>query len=290
MSPSPAVHNSPVNNLLSSMKKIISLLATALMLPMAAWCAKVDTVSVATTNLATPGKAVVVTPDAAATGKKFPTVYILHGFGGKYSDWIKKRADLPELADQYGMVLVMPDGRDSWYWNSLNDPQMQMESFFTDDLVPYIDANYPTLAEPAKRAITGLSMGGHGSMWLAMRHPDIWGNAGSMSGGVDILPFPDRWAMIRALGTKDENPTAWKEHSVLNLVPWVKPGELNIIFDCGQDDFFHDVNENLHHELDTYKIPHEYTVRPGNHSWGYWKNSILHHLLYFNEKFNAPKE
>lgn len=271
------------------MKKNLLALAFILTIIPCVRAARVDTVSVATSFLATPGKAVVVTPDGAADGTKFPTVYILHGFGGKYSDWIKKRTDLPDLADMYGMVLVMPDGRNSWYWNSLTDPLMQMESFFTEDLVPYIDANYPTLPDASKRAITGLSMGGHGSMWLAMRHPDIWGNAGSMSGGVDIMPFPDRWAMVRALGTKEENPSVWKDHSVINLVPWVKPGTLNITFDCGKDDFFHDVNENLHSALDTYGIEHDYTVRPGKHTWDYWKNSILHHLLYFNEKFKSAE-
>lgn len=269
------------------MKHLFFAIVAALMLPVAAHSAKVDTVLVATKNLATPAKAVVITPESRGDAARYPSVYILHGFGGKYNDWIKKRTDLPELADRYGMVMVMPDGRNSWYWNSLTDPQMQMESFFTEELVPYIDANYPTLPDAGKRAITGLSMGGHGAMWLAMRHSDIWGNAGSMSGGVDIMPFPKSWQMARALGSKEENPAVWKDHSVINLVPWLQPGQLNITFDCGKDDFFHDVNENLHAMLDTYGIAHDYTVRPGKHTWDYWNNSILHHLLYFNEKFKT---
>lgn len=272
------------------MKKFIFSLAAAVILPLSAWCAKVDTVAVSTTHLATPGKAVVVTPDAAANGKSFPTVYILHGYGGQYDNWIKKRADLPELADRYGMVLVMPDGRNSWYWDSPQNPQMQMESFFVEDLVPYIDSNFPTEKDSSKRAITGLSMGGHGALWLAIRHSDIWGNAGSMSGGVDILPFTGKWDMKQSLGDYDSNPEEWSRRSVINLVPTLKPDQLNITFDCGKDDFFHDVNENLHQRLDTFKIPHDYTVKPGKHTWDYWTNSILHHLLYFNEKFNATKK
>ena len=247
--------------------------------------AKVDTVSVATSNLATPGKVVVVTPDKAVDGSKFPTVYILHGFGGSYDNWIKKRPDLPELADRYGMVMVMPDGRDSWYWDSLNDSTMKMESFFTKDLVPYIDANYPTLRDPKQRAITGLSMGGHGAMWYAMRHSDIWGNAGTMSGGVDIRPFTDRWAIKRALGTYEEYPQNWEDHTVINLVPTLTPGQLNITIDCGVDDFFATVNRDLHKALLEAGIPHDYTERPGKHTWGYWTNSILFHLLYLNEQF-----
>lgn len=251
----------------------------------AAQAAKVDTVAVASKNIVSPAKVVVITPDSSDDTQRFPTVYILHGFSGCYSDWTKKRTDLPDLADKYGMVMVMPDGRDSWYWDSLNDSTMHMESYFTQELVPFIDANYPTLRDSKQRAITGLSMGGHGAMWYAMRHSDIWGNAGSMSGGVDIRPFTDRWAIKRAIGSYEEHPEEWEKHTVINLVPNLTPGQLNITFDCGVDDFFAGVNRDLHQALLDNKIPHDYSERPGKHSWDYWKNSILFHLLYFNEQF-----
>ena len=44
-----------------------------------------------------------------------------------------------------------------------------------------------------------LSMGGHGALWNAIRHSDIFGAAGSMSGGVDIRPFPDNWRKFEAV-------------------------------------------------------------------------------------------
>lgn len=248
--------------------------------------ATVDTVAIATKYLATPEKVVIITPDAAKNGERFPTVYMLNGFGGNHKAWLGTRPDLPALADEYGMVMVMPDGRNSWSWDAPANPEMQMESFFVNDLVPYVDTNYPTKAEAPQRAITGLSMGGHGAMWLAFRHSDIWGNAGSMSGGVDIRPFPDRWKMKDALGEKDKNPDVWEQHTVINLVPSLTPGQLNITFDCGIDDFFAEVNDNLHAELVKAKIPHDYTVRPGAHTQAYWRNSILYHLLFFNEAFN----
>lgn len=248
--------------------------------------AKVDTVQIATKHIVSPAKAVVVTPDAKK-GQTFPSVYILHGYGGSYRTWINNiRKDLPALADKYGMVFVLPDGRNSWYWDSPVDSAMQMESFFVDDLVPYVDAHYPTRREASQRAITGLSMGGHGGLWLGLRHSDIWGSAGSMSGGVDIRPFGNNWKMKNSLGSIDQYPERWNNSTVVNLVPWLKPGQSNIIIDCGVDDFFIDVNRNLHNLLVQYKIPHDYTERPGKHNGEYWNNSILYHLLYFNEAFN----
>lgn len=246
-----------------------------------------DTIVVPTANLPKVAKAVVIMPETgAAVGTKYPSVYLLNGYGGDYKSWTIIRPDLGKLADMYGMVIVMPDGMDSWYWNSPKIPEMKMEDFFVNDLVPYIDANYPTKEESAQRAIAGLSMGGHGAMWLAIRHKDIWGNAATMSGGVDIRPFTSRWRMKQLLGEYETNTTVWDEHTVINLVPALQPGELNIEIDCGVDDFFADVNRNLHQALLDSKIPHDYVERPGAHTRAYWANSVLYQLLFFNECFS----
>lgn len=266
------------------MKHIFTILLTALA-AMTARAASVDTLSVPATYIESPMKVVVVKPDAAAT-QACPTVYILHGYGGDYRTWIDKtRPDLPALSDRYGMIFVMPDGRDSWYWDSPEDSTMQMESFITRELVPYIDATLPTVKSREARAITGLSMGGHGALWLAMRHPDLFGSAGSMSGGVDIRPFPKSWKMAQWIGPRDANPARWDAYTVAGLVPTLKPGELNIVIDCGTDDFFAPVNRQLHTSLLEAGIPHDYTERPGKHTHIYWANSILYHLLFFNEAF-----
>lgn len=259
---------------------IILLLAAS-----SAYAVKVDTVTVATKYLSTPMKLIVYTPDAASKGTRFPTVYMLHGFSGDYTNWSSKEPRLAELSDAYGMVLVFPDGRDSWYWDSPVDSSLQMESAITRDVVPYIDSHFPTINDRNKRAITGLSMGGHGSLWLASRHPDIWGNAGSMSGGVNILPFPKSWKMAERLGSYESNKGVWEQHTVINNIDALKAANLNIIFDCGVDDFFAAVNEDLHKRLLEAKVPHDYSSRPGKHTWEYWRNSALYHLLFFNEAF-----
>lgn len=267
------------------MKRIITTFLIALAVS-AAFAAKVDTVVVATENLSSPMTVLVVTPDNAAPGQKFPVTYVLHGYAGNQNDWLSHQPRIKDMADRYDMIIVHPDGRNSWYMDSFENPGMQMESFFINDLIPYIDKNYPTLPQPSKRAITGLSMGGHGALYLAFRHPDIFGNAGSMSGGVDLRPFPGHWNIDNALGTFEQHPDRWEAASVVNLVPALKPGLLNIYFDCGVDDFFAKVNDNLHHALLDAGIAHDYVSRPGAHTWEYWNNSILHHLLFFSEAFN----
>ena len=110
--------------------------------------------------------------------EQFPVVYLLHGADGSYRDWPSK-ADLDDLASEYGVIIACPDGQDSWYFDSPIDPKMQFETFVTQELVAYVDGHYRTLPERRYRAITGLSMGGHGALWCAWRHPDVFGACGS---------------------------------------------------------------------------------------------------------------
>src|ERR1700712_5289812 len=125
-------------------------------------------------------------------------------------------------------------------------------------------------------------MGGHGALYLAFKHQDIFGAAGSMSGGVDIRPFPNNWDIAKRLGTYAEHPENWEKNSVINLVYLLTPNSLAIIFDCGTDDFFFKVNQNLHEKLLERNIPHDFIVRPGDHSIAYWTNSVNYQLLYMN--------
>lgn len=248
-----------------------------------------DTLTVdATGFLPEAMKVTVITPDTddESAGEVFPTVYLLNGYSGDNGSWGNIRPDLGEFADEYGIVMVMPSGMDSWYWDAPANPNVRMESFITEVLVPHIDANYPTDQRAQNRAITGLSMGGHGALWLGLRHPDIWKNIGSTSGGVNILPFPERWKIKDALGSYESNPEVWETHTVINLVPELRPGVNNIIFDCGSEDFFAEVNDQLHRALLKAKIPHDYISRPGTHNAAYWANALPYQLMFFDTKFD----
>lgn len=250
----------------------------AMMLPPA------DTITLTSKRVSPPVKVTVIHPVWTDSAERYPVVYLLNGYGGDYRSWPQGQPRLNELAQEKGMIFVCPDGRDSWYWDSPEVPEMQMESLITKVLVPMIDACYPTIADASHRAITGLSMGGHGALWIGIRHPELFGSMGSMSGGVNITPFHKKWKIEKWLGPYDENVERWENHTVINMVSQITAGQ-NIIIDCGSDDFFADVNEDLHRALSQRGIEHDYTVRPGGHSWDYWRNSILYHINFFGEAF-----
>ncbi|RZM21252.1 MAG: esterase family protein [Pedobacter sp.] len=249
--------------------------------------ATVDTVLTSSASMHKQIKAVVVLPDTYKSGSRFPVVYLLHGYGGNYGDFINKIPAIQQYADQYKMILVCADGNiSSWYLDSPVDSQWKYETYVATELVNWIDQHYQTIATRTGRAITGLSMGGHGALSLAFKHSDVFGAAGSMSGGVDIRSFPDSWLISQRLGVQSQFPERWKENSVIENVYRIKPNLLSLIIDCGKDDFFYNVNMALHDRLLYANIPHDFIIRPGTHNWTYWSNSIAFQLLYFNTFFN----
>jgi S-formylglutathione hydrolase FrmB len=250
--------------------------------------AEVDTALTFSKSMNKNIKAVVIKPDSYKTGKNFPVVYLLHGAGGNYAEWAKKVPGIKNLADQYQFIIVCPDGNvTSWYFDSPVDPEWKYETYVAKELVSYIDEHYKTIAEKKGRAITGLSMGGHGALYLAIKHQDVYGAVGSMSGGVDIKPFPNGWNISKRLGTQDEFPERWKQNSVIDMIYRIKPGSLAIAIECGTEDFFYKMNVRLHDELLYNNIPHDFTVRPGVHNWDYWANAIKFQSVFLSNYFNA---
>ncbi|MDE7025695.1 MAG: esterase family protein [Paramuribaculum sp.] len=244
---------------------------------------KVITVEVSSDLLPKPMNVNVALPAGydSDTAKRYPVVYLLNGHGGNNRTW-GSLLPLDSIASVYDIVIVCPDGMNSWYFDSPVRENMQMESFITKRLVSYVDTCFRTLAKAESRAITGLSMGGHGALWLAIRHKDLFHNAGSTSGGVDFTPWPDSWNIKDALGEKKDNSDRWSNSTVASLVSGLEPGQLNIIFDCGTEDFFYDVNCALDSVLNARHIPHVYITSPGAHNGQYWSRSILPQLHYFN--------
>ena len=248
----------------------------------------IDTVDTYSASMKKTIKAVVITPDNYPNAQALPVVYLLHGHSGNYKSWINSAKGFEKAADTYEIIIVCPDGNNRWYWDSPVDDNFKYETYVSTELVNWIDNKYKTIKNKKGRAITGLSMGGHGGLYLAIKHPDVFGAGGSMSGGVDIRPFPNNWDMSSRLGKLDEHPENWEKYTVINLLHLIKPNSLALLIDCGTEDFFFKVNENLHQQMLYRNIAHDYTIRPGAHNWNYWTNAIQYQLLFMSNYFKKP--
>lgn len=250
------------------------------------WAHRVDTVAIYSQAMKKEIKAVVIAPTVPGD-VKIPSVYLLHGYGSDFGTWLAvTKPSLSALADSLKVVFVCPDGEKAWYWDSPVNAGVRFETFVSKELPEYIDKHYNTISDRKGRAITGYSMGGHGALWVAFRHPEVFGACGSMSGGVDIRPFPDNWDMNKQLGEYAKYPKIWDEHTVINQLYRVKSGRQAIIIDCGTGDFFYEVNQKLHEKLLYNNIPHDYLTRQGGHTQEYWNNAVDYQLLFFTKYFS----
>lgn len=265
------------------MKKNLLLFIT-LLLPFVGYSQEV--VNVHSKKMNREIKNAIYLPDNYSKDKSYPVLYLLNGYSGDHTSWGKTKPNLKEEITKYGIIVVCPDGQNSWYWDSPVDEKMQFDTYVSSELVEYMDANYSTIKSPKGRAITGLSMGGHGGLWLGINHPDVFGACGSMSGGVDIRPFPNNWNLKDRLGTQKENRERWEDYTIIDQLYKIEPNTLEIIIDCGFEDFFFKVNEKLHQEMLYMNIKHDYITRPGAHNHDYWRNAIDYQLLFFSKFFN----
>ncbi|MDR6733643.1 alpha/beta hydrolase family protein [Sphingobacterium sp. 2149] len=253
------------------------------------YAAKVDTLSVPSHSMNKGIKTVVILPQNYSKEINYPVLYLLHGYSGNYSNWIKN-SSVGALVDQYGYVVVCPDGGfGSWYWDMPNDKNYQYETFVSKELVEYIDQHYSTIKTRDGRAITGLSMGGHGALSLAIKHQDIYGAAGSTAGGVDFRPFPMNWEIKDRIGNYADVPQEWDSRVVINMVPKLVNNKLRLMIDCGKEDFFYAVNVALHDKLMYHNINHTFVTSEGGHNWEYWSRSIVYQMAFFKGYFGESE-
>lgn len=129
-------------------------------------------------------KLMVLLPEGYETsGKAYPVLYLLHGFSQNYTVW--PRLGVPHYTRDLDLIVVMPDGGNSWYINwakTENDQLNNWEDYLIYDVIPIIDGTYRTIPLRQARAINGLSMGGYGAITVGLRNPGVFCSIGSHSG------------------------------------------------------------------------------------------------------------
>jgi S-formylglutathione hydrolase FrmB len=130
----------------------------------------------------------VVLPAGISAGMKLPVVDLLHGAGGSFGDW-SHYSEVARFAER-GLILVRPEGDDSYDTNSWERPQERYEDYIVTDLVSDVAAKCPAAVGRLNRAIVGVSMGGFGAVKLALRHPELYAFVGENSSAMDVPNRP----------------------------------------------------------------------------------------------------
>jgi len=260
--------------------------------------AKVDTISVYSPSMKKNLKAAVTFPSSYSKGdQRLPVLYLLHGGSGAFNDWHQKVTEkglVNKMAEQYNLIIVTPGvGPASYYYDSPIMDSVNYETYITAELIPHIDKTYRTLAKKESRAISGLSMGGHGAITLSAKHPELFVTAGSMSGVMNIdtrmWKVPEDFRNTRLEGQKamlgaiNYDAPTFNPYTAVGLVDKIKENKLALIIDCGVDDFLIETNRQMHLLLIANGVAHEYIERPGAHTWQYWTEALPVHLFFMNK-------
>lgn len=242
--------------------------------------------------------------DYEVSQRAYPVVYLLHGYTDDETGWtqfgeVKRLLDEGIASGEIPpMIIIMPDGKVTWYMNDHAGTEL-WEDMFVQEFIPHVEGKYRIKGKKEFRGISGLSMGGFGSLRLSLTHPDLFvACAGYSSALWTADDFADMGQegydnmfgklVGKGLTGKKRITDHWKANSIIDMVrskPLDELKKVRFYFDCGDDDFLAIANAQLHIEMTRKKLPHEYRVRDGAHTWGFWRTSLPIGLKFIGESF-----
>ncbi len=243
--------------------------------------------------------------DYEISSRTYPVVYLLHGYTDDNTGWLQF-GEINRYADKAiaegtipPMVIVMPNGDSSWYINAY-DGKESYEDFFIKEFMPAIEKTYHIKSEKRYRGIAGLSMGGFGTLNYALKYPQLFAACAPLSAavidddaiaGMPDMNYENTFGQLygRGLKGKDRLNANWYKNSTLKIIEQKTGDELKKVrywIDCGDDDFLTKGNCLLHIALTEKRVPHEYRVRDGAHTWTYWRTGITDALKFIGDSFH----
>lgn len=229
--------------------------------------------------------------------KRYPVIYLLHGLTGHYTNWLDKTR-LVDYTAAYEVIVVMPEGNDGWYTDSVIVPANKYESYIMQELIPDVEKRFRASGERGGRAIAGLSMGGYGALKFGVKHPEMFVFAASMSGALDAASWTEAdlkgldfiWRTLQPVfgAEKSETRAANDLRKLYSELNAQKIAGLPYVYvDCGTEDQLLEINRSFVDILTKQKVPHEYRQLPGGHSWAYWDSQVQEVLRIASKRFSA---
>lgn len=234
--------------------------------------------------------------------RSYPVLYLLHGGGGDHSTWIQS-GEVQALTDQTiaegratPMIIVMPNAREKikGYYNYIAGG-FNYEDFFFSELIPHIEKNYRVRTKSRFRAVAGQSMGGGGTIFYALHHPEMFSAAAPLSAVTESWNQNDLTAKLQRNNihgySKDQFESYYRSYSIPEIIAAADTSKLNSVrkirwyISCGDDDYLNEGNCQMHIAFMKAGIPHEFRVKDGAHNWSYWRNELPEVLSFVSKSF-----
>ena len=253
----------------------------------------------------------------AASGLRYPVIYLLHGRGDSLSAWGRNKALFDELIASGKIppiVLIFPDApssnRGNYYVDSAYTgapPGAKVETEFMRELIPHVDATYRTIANRAARAVGGYSMGGYGALRYSLAYPETFSAAIVMSPAI-YTPLPPAGSSTREFGAfglgsslfVDEIYRAKNYPALLDGFK-AKNLKLAMFIAAGDDEYKNTDPAEASHDIDfesallfnrvsrVSNISAELRILDGDHDWVVWQPALREALPYVFKTLLKPE-
>lgn len=220
---------------------------------------------------------------------KLKTLYLLHGWNGNHQDWLHM-GHIEQLAEQYGIAVVLPSGENSFYVDHPNG--MNYGRLIGEELVSETRKVFALSKEREDTWIAGLSMGGYGALRNGLNYDQTFGKIVALSSRILIKndlyhdltkDFPHHQIVVRSFTGSDQFkdlPDSMDIHELLNEAENIP----DLFIACGTEDYLFRENQDLHHILEKKGIEHEYYGVAGEHNWTFWNKYIQKALQWLTQQ------
>lgn len=204
-----------------------------------------------------------------------PVLYLLHGLSDDDTIW-SRRTSIERYAADLGIAVVMPQVHRSFYADQVDG--LPFWTFLSEELPQIVQRMFRVSTRREDTFVAGLSMGGYGAMKWALRQPDRFAAAASLSG---VLGLGDRGEWTRDDIYRDheltfgDEPVVGSDNDVLHLVRVADVSTLPRLYvACGTEDFLYDDSVEFLRIADERGIKVTRSLGAGDHVWQYWDDRI----------------
>ncbi len=205
-------------------------------------------------------------------GTRHKTLYLLHGLSDDDTIWVR-RTSIERYVAPLGLAVVMPQVHRSFYADMAYGGRYF--TFISEELPRIARSFFPLSDAREDNFVAGLSMGGYGAFKLALKKPDQYAAAASLSGAVNIANVDTSSPDFRLI--VGDKQLAGSDDDLLWLIKQVdqQDGLKPSLYQCcGTEDFLYEDNQVFREAAKKSSLPYQYEEEPGTHEWGYWDKKI----------------
>ena len=204
-----------------------------------------------------------------------PVLYLLHGLTDDNTAWTRYTS-IERYAAARGIAVVMPQVHRSFYADEANGSRFF--TFLSEELPAVVSSFFRVSTRREDTFVAGLSMGGYGALKWALREPERFAAAASLSGALDVAGMQqhdDRPHIVELIGRVFGRPVAGTDDDLLHLVATAAGRDLpQLLLRCGTEDHLVAANRRFVAACREHNVDLDADFGPGDHEWGYWDTQI----------------